>query len=130
MLAAFIRVPESGVRVAKQTIIQMTDDIDGSAATQTVEFSYRGKSYSIDLNDANASDFDDALAPYISAAEEVGGSQATRSSGRRTSAPRQRSSSEIDPKAVRAWAEANGVSVSPRGRIKAEILEQYRAAAH
>ena len=116
--------------MAKQTIIQMTDDIDGSDATQTVEFSYRGKSYSIDLNDANASDFDDALAPYISAAEKGGGSQATRSSGRRTSAPRQRSSSEADPKAVRAWAEANGVSVSPRGRIKAEILEQYRAAAH
>ncbi len=114
--------------MAKQTVIQMTDDIDGSDATQTVEFSYRGKSYSIDLNDANASEFDDALAPYISAAEKSGSAQSTRSSGRRATTPRQRASSDIDPKAVRAWAEANGVSVSPRGRIKADVLEQYRAA--
>ena len=116
--------------MAKQTVVQMTDDIDGSDATQTVEFSYRGNSYSIDLNDANASDFDDALAPYISAAAKAGSAQSSRSGGRRPTTPRQRSSSEIDPRAVRAWAEANGVPVSPRGRIKADILEQYRAASH
>ena len=115
--------------MAKQTVITMTDDIDGSEATQTVEFGYRGKKYSIDLSDSNASEFDDALAPYIGAAEQTGGS---RSSGgtRRATAPRQRSSNAFDPKAVRAWAEANGVTVSPRGRIKADVLEQYRAAGH
>ncbi len=116
--------------MAKQTVIHMTDDLDGSEATQTVEFSYRGKSYSIDLNDANASDFDDALAPYITAAEKAGSGSPSRSGGRRATAPRQRSSNEVDPKAVRAWAEANGVSISPRGRIKADVLEQYRAAGH
>ena len=75
--------------MVKQTVIHMTDDIDGSDATQTVDFSYRGKSYSIDLNDANASEFDDALAPYISAAGKGGGAQSSRSSGRRatTAAP-------------------------------------------
>jgi hypothetical protein len=114
--------------MAKQTVIQMTDDLDGSEATQSIEFSSRGKSYTIDLNDANASDFDDALAPYIAAAENSGGVQPSRSSGRRTGAARQRASSDVDPKQVRAWAEANGVAVSPRGRIKADIVEQYRAA--
>lgn len=114
--------------MAKQTIIEMTDDLDGSAATQSIEFSFRGKSYSIDLNDSNASDFDDAVAPYIAAAEASGGAQSSRSNGRRASAPRQRASSDADPKQVRAWAEANGVTVSPRGRIKADVLEQYRAA--
>ncbi len=117
--------------MAKQTVIHMTDDLDGSEATQTVDFSYRGKTYSIDLNDSNASDFDDALAPYITAAEKAGdGHSSSRSSGRRAAAPRQRSSGDVDPKAVRAWAEANGVAVSPRGRIKADVLEQYRAAGH
>ena len=33
-----------------------------------------------------------------------------------------------DPKAVRAWAEANGVAVNSRGRLSAEVLEHYRAA--
>ena len=118
--------------MAKQTVIRMTDDLDGSEATQTVDFSYRGKTYSIDLNDANASDFDDALAPYVTAAEKTGGgrSSSRSSSGRRAAAPSQRSSGDVDPKAVRAWAEANGVAVSPRGRIKADVLEQYRAAGH
>ena len=115
--------------MAKQTVITMTDDIDGSEATQTVEFSYRGESYSIDLNDANASEFDDALAPYIGAAEQAGGARAPRAE-RGATAHRQRSSSDVDPKAVRAWAEANGVTISPRGRIKADVLEQYRAAGH
>ena len=114
--------------MARQTVIQLTDDLDGSEATQSIAFTVRGKSYTIDLNDSNASDFDDALAPYIAAAEKAGGAQPTRSSGRRTSAPRQRTPSDVDPKQVRAWAEANGVTVSPRGRIKADILEQYRAA--
>ncbi len=43
--------------MAKQTVIQMTDDLDGSEATQSIEFSVRGKSYTIDLNDSNTSDF-------------------------------------------------------------------------
>jgi hypothetical protein len=116
--------------MARNTIIQMTDDLDGSEATQSIEFSFRGKSYSIDLNDSNASDFDDALAPYIAAAEKAGGTQSARSSGRRSSTHKQRSSGDVDPKAVRAWAEANGVSISPRGRIKADVLEQYRSAGH
>ncbi len=37
-------------------------------------------------------------------------------------------SNGIDTAAVRAWAAANGLSVSPRGRIKDEVLEAYRAA--
>ncbi len=114
--------------MAKQTVIQMTDDLDGSEATQSIEFSFRGKSFTIDLSDSNAADFDDALAPYIAAAEKSGGVQPSRSSGRRAGGARQPASSDVDPKQVRAWAEANGVAVSPRGRIKADILEQYRAA--
>jgi amphi-Trp domain-containing protein len=36
----------------------------------------------------------------------------------------------IDSAAVRAWAAANGVTVSPRGRIKDEVLQAYRAAGN
>ena len=36
----------------------------------------------------------------------------------------------IDTAAVRAWAAANGLAVSPRGRIKDEVLEAYRAAGN
>ena len=35
-----------------------------------------------------------------------------------------------DRKAVRKWAQANGIEVSARGRIPAEIVERYRAAGN
>jgi hypothetical protein len=34
----------------------------------------------------------------------------------------------VDSKLIRKWAEANGIAVSSRGRIPAEVVEQYRAA--
>jgi amphi-Trp domain-containing protein len=36
----------------------------------------------------------------------------------------------VDQAAVRAWAAANGLTVSPRGRIKAEVVQAYRAAGN
>lgn len=36
----------------------------------------------------------------------------------------------VDNAAVRAWAAANGLAVSPRGRIKDEVIEAYRAAGN
>jgi hypothetical protein len=121
--------------MARNTIISLSDDLDGSAADLTVEFSYKGKTYSLDLNERNASELEDALAPYIAAAEKAGGVRTGRSGGRSTRSggpSRSRSSSssagDVDPKQVRAWAQANGVDVSPRGRIAASVLEQYRNA--
>ena len=119
--------------MARTTIIQLTDDLDGSEAHQSVEFSYRGKSYSLDLNDKNASELDEVLAPYIAAAQKAsgasrGGRRTSRSAGSRSGSSGGGTSSTPDPKDVRAWAEANGVQVSARGRIRASVTEQYRAA--
>jgi hypothetical protein len=116
--------------MAQRQVTIMTDDIDGSEAKHSIEFAYKGKSYRIDLNDTHAEELDEVLAPYISAATESSrgsGGRASRSGG----SPRSRASSgsgDVDPKQVRAWAEANGVDVSPRGRISASVIEQYRAS--
>jgi hypothetical protein len=120
--------------MARTTIVQLTDDIDGSEADQTIEFSYRGKSYSLDLNGRNASELDDVLAPYIAAAEKAGGVQpraggrSGRSGGSRPGPSGASPPSGPNPKDVRVWAEANGVQLSGRGRIPASIIEQYKAA--
>ncbi len=53
--------------MAQKTIVHLTDDLDGSEATQTVEFGYQGKTYKLDLSDQNASELEEALAPYIAA---------------------------------------------------------------
>ena len=36
----------------------------------------------------------------------------------------------VDTAALRAWAAANGLTVSPRGRIKDEVLRADREAAN
>jgi amphi-Trp domain-containing protein len=53
-------------------------------------------------------------------------------SGRRNTATRagKPASNGIDTAAVRAWAAANGLNVSPRGRIKDEVIQAYRAAGN
>ena len=112
--------------MAKQTVTTLVDDIDGSAATETVTFGLDGASCEIDLNEAHAADLREVLAPFLSVARKATGAGTTTRAA--AAAPRQRASSEIDPKAVRAWAEEHGVAVSPRGRIRSDVLEQYRAA--
>ncbi len=120
--------------MARTTVVQLTDDIDGSEADQTIEFSYKGKSYSLDLNDRNASELADVLASYIAAAEKAGGvqsragSRSSRSGGSRSRSSDGSGASGPDPKDVRVWADANGVQVSARGRIPASVIEQYKAA--
>jgi hypothetical protein len=48
--------------MAQKVHIVLEDDLDGSAATETVSFGLDGKTYEIDLNDKNAAKLRDALA--------------------------------------------------------------------
>lgn len=112
--------------MAQRMVTTLLDDIDGSEATETVTFGLDGATYEIDLNEAHAEDLREVLAPFVSVARKVSGPS---NRGRSAGAPKQRTGPELDPKAVRAWAEAKGIPVSPRGRIRADVLEQYRASA-
>ncbi len=120
--------------MAQKTIVQFTDDLDGSEASQTVEFGYQGKAYKLDLNDKNAAELEEALAPYIAAAQQASGGAASRGGrgkGRQAAAPKQRSgdgSRDYDPKAVREWAQSQGLEVPARGRIPGKVLDQFRAS--
>ncbi|MGO2045785.1 MAG: histone-like nucleoid-structuring protein Lsr2 [Brachybacterium tyrofermentans] len=104
--------------MARKTQIVLTDDLDGSAATTTVEFSLDGVSYEIDLNDDHATKIRESLAPWLEHGRRTGGR-----ARRRTSAAR---GNEV--KKIREWAQANGHEVANRGRISAEIRAAYEAA--
>ena len=79
--------------MAQQTIVTLTDDIDGSEATETVSFGLDGRTYEIDLNEANAEDPREVLAPYVVAARPAD----RRGTGRATSAPKPREAADLDP---------------------------------
>ena len=105
--------------MAQRTQILYVDDIDGSAAEGTVRFGLDGTEYEIDLNKKHSDQLAKAIRPYIDAARQVSSSRrATRGSR-----PARHSQSD-----VRAWARAQGLKVSDRGRIPADVLAKYEAA--
>jgi hypothetical protein len=110
--------------MAQKVNIILVDDIDGSEATGTVSFGLDGTSYEIDLNDGNAAALREALAPYVGHARKVTGGRRTR----RSSSSSSSSSSGSNTKAVREWAKEQGMEVSERGRISADIQQAYDAA--
>jgi hypothetical protein len=109
--------------VAQVQEVRLIDDIDGDAADETVEFAIDGKSYQIDLSEANAGKLRDALAAYAAAARRLGGRRRGNApasvAGRKPVADREQN------QAIREWARKRGMNVSERGRIPAEVLEAY-----
>lgn len=103
--------------MAKKTVVTLVDDLDGSDATETVSFAFDGATYEIDLSAENAAALRAALKPYVDVARRTSRAPARRSTGTST-----------DAKVIRAWAEERGIAVPSRGRIPAEVQEQYRAA--
>jgi Lsr2 len=112
--------------MAQQTTVRFIDDLDGSDASGTFDFSIDGRQYQIDLSDENAAKLRDALAPYIGAARTAGG----RGRALRQTAVAEKSSRSIrdETAAIREWARANGHEVNDRGRISKSVMEAYQAA--
>ncbi len=108
--------------MAQKVQVTLEDDIDGGKADETVTFSLDGVSYEIDLSKKNADKLRNAFAPYVGAARRMTG----RSASRRGRAGARGARNEAG--AIREWAKEQGLKVSDRGRIPADIVEQYRAA--
>lgn len=113
-------------------LIEYVDDLDGSAVDEndieTVSFSYKGTDYEIDLKPANAKKLDDAINKYVAAARKATGGRRSRSSTSSSRASSGSGRSKDQLAAIREWATKEGHEVSPRGRIKAEIIEAFDAA--
>jgi hypothetical protein len=111
--------------MSTKTIITTFDDIDGSTENvETVQFSYLGTDYEIDLAQDSRSKLDDALAAFVANARRVGGRR--RSSAAPSTAAD--GSSKPDNVAIRAWAEKQGMEVNKRGRLPKSLIEAYEAA--
>jgi hypothetical protein len=112
--------------VAQRVVTALVDDVTGEEIPlgegETIRFAVNGTQYEIDLDTRNAEKFHKALAFYIDHGRKVG------RTGTVTALRRSRKNDEVDPAAVRAWAESNGIEVNARGRLRSEVVEQYRAA--
>jgi hypothetical protein len=106
--------------MARKEVIQYVDDLTGeplpSDEVRTVNFSYSGKDYTVDLSQENADRLREVLSPWLKVA--------TRVSGRRASS---KVPARTDLDEVRVWARENGFTVSERGRVAQKILDAYDA---
>ena len=104
--------------MAQRVQIILEDDYDGGTADETVSFGLDGAEYEIDLSSTNAAGLRDALAPWMAHARKTG--------GRRRRPTRASSSSSTSD--IRAWAQGQGLDVSSRGRVSAEVRDAYEKA--
>jgi len=101
--------------VARKTVIELIDDLDGSKADETVTFGIDGVTYEIDLSADHAEDLRSIFEAYVKAGRKV------------ANRPRRKSRTpKVDTRAVRKWAQAQGYEVSERGRIPQHILDAYQ----
>lgn len=106
--------------MAQKIQMLFIDDIDGGEADGTVRFGIDGAEYEIDLSAAHNAELRDALGKYVSHARKVT-ARGARPAGRRPS--------PVDTTAVRAWARDNGIDIKERGRVPADVVARYQAAA-
>ncbi|HEY1621734.1 MAG TPA: Lsr2 family protein [Streptosporangiaceae bacterium] len=109
--------------MAQRTQTFLIDDLDGSEAEGTVLFGLDGTQYEIDLSTSHAKELRAALAPFADAGRKVAARQRAGQNARRAPA------SGVSNTDVRAWARSQGLEVKERGRVPAEVIARYQAAA-
>lgn len=102
--------------MAKHTKITLIDDIDGSEAVKTVEFTYNNRSYEIDLSEENLIALDAAIEPFVQGARDT--TAPKRSTGR------PRADKEKSAR-IREWARSQGIDIGVRGRIPSDVRRAY-----
>jgi hypothetical protein len=118
---------ERAVRMGKRIVEELIDDLDGTPAVETVQFGMDGTLYQVDLSAANAARLRDALAAFIGAARRRRRAPAFVARGGHPGGNRTGNDRD-ENRAIREWAAGHGLPVSRLGRLKQEIVNQYRAA--
>jgi nucleoid-associated protein Lsr2 len=107
--------------VASKSITVVIDDLTGKelpeGAHETVNFSLDGVRYELDVSPTGAQKLRAALEPYVKAGRRLVSGRTTR-----------RTRSESNAATIRAWAAANGIEVSARGRISSDVKARFEAA--
>lgn len=110
--------------MAKRTTVTLVDDLSGDPADETVTFGLDGASFEIDLSQNHAGVLRDILADYVKHGRKLGRAPAAASKPSRSGTDR---GAREKSTAIREWAKRNGLPVSDRGRISAEVLGAFNA---
>jgi hypothetical protein len=112
----------------KEIIIKVRDDLDGSDADETIEFTVRGISYEIDLSAANVELFEKSMQQFIDVARRQ--QQVKAASSSLTKFPRDKRALMAQRREIRVWASQNGwpaLDESTKGRLPYDAVEAFQA---
>ncbi len=104
--------------MARKTVVEWVDDIDGTAASETVTFAIDGSRYEIDLSEKNAAKLRGGMSEWI---------EASRRSGHRRTRGGNAKHDPSESTKARKWAIDQGLDVGPRGRLRSGVLDAYRS---
>jgi hypothetical protein len=113
--------------MAKETVTRLLDDLDGGVAHETVTFGLDGVMYEIDLSSKNAKKLRTELAVYVEKGSRL--SQRRSNGVARTRGGGTRGAGRDQNRAIREWAQAKGMEVAERGRIRGDIVEEFHRTA-
>lgn len=123
--------------MAQRTQVLLTCDVhEGDAeAAETVVFTVEGQSYECELCEAHLNEFREAMEIWSSHSRPVGrgraatGARLVRGGRARGAGSTAGSSGGPSAAEIRDWARSQGMEVSARGRVPADLHAAY-AAAH
>jgi hypothetical protein len=114
---------EGIISMARKVVVTLVDDYDGkSQAEETVSFAVDGVAYEMDLSADNAGQLRGFFDQWVPYARKVGRTRRGRGGVLRSANDREQAT------VIREWARKNGIDVSARGRISAEVVEAYKKA--
>ncbi|MBF6195803.1 Lsr2 family protein [Nocardia implantans] len=110
--------------MARKVVVTLVDDYDGkSQAEETVSFAVDGVAYEMDLSAENAGQLRGFFEQWVPYARKIGRARrGGRGGALRSATDREQAT------VIREWARKNGIDVSARGRISAEVVEAYKKA--
>lgn len=111
-----------------QKIIYMDDmeDADIEADGGTLRFSLEGTEYEIDLSKKNATKLRSVLGPFVAAARVTGKRSSPKVNKPTSGLASGYNSDQLT--AIRTWANGNGFTVSPRGRVPVDVIDAFEKA--
>jgi hypothetical protein len=104
-----------------------------------------GKHFALDLGPPAAEDFDASIAdrddalkrlgefavlvkPSVKGRKSAGTAKSGKPATARVATPKPAAARNPDSSAIRAWATEQGITIGPRGRIPAAVIESYNKA--
>jgi hypothetical protein len=114
--------------MSKIIVEDVLDDLDNAlTADQTINFSFQGIAYEIDLTDEHATQLREVVTNYANAGRRVSNFNGTPVAAT-TKGVHRTTRKGYTAREVREWARAQGMEVSDFGRLHDDLIDQYRAS--